>query len=193
VKVVFSFAGSQDLVAQIEQGAPADVLATADTSTMRKLTGRTSTPAEFATNSLAVAVAPGNPFGVTGLASLADPELKVVLVAPEVPAGRYAEQVLARAGVKVGPVSLETTVKGVVTKVALGEADAGVVYASDVEAAGGRIDGVSIPADENVTAVYPIAVLEDAGSKFMAGQFVDYVLSDDGQQTLLSHGFGAGR
>lgn len=191
VKVVFDFAGSQDLVAQIGQGAPADVLATADTSTMERVSGDTTTPQVFATNELAVAVAPENPLGVTGLASLADPDLKVVLAAPEVPAGRYSADVLARAGVTVKPVSLEENVKGVVAKVALGEADAGIVYVSDVRAAGGEVGGVTIPSDQNVTATYPIATLKEAGSTFMADQFVKYVLSDAGQQTLRRFGFGA--
>ena len=191
VKVVFDFAGSQDLVAQIGQGAPADVIATADTSTMDELAGQTSTPRVFATNALAIAVAPGDPLGVTDLASLADPGLKVVLAAPEVPAGKYAQEVLARAGVTVKPVSLETSAKGVVTKVALGEADAGIVYASDVTAAGGDITGVSIPADQNVTATYPIARLTEAGSTFVADQFIKYVLSDAAQRTLRDFGFGS--
>lgn len=191
VKLVFDFAGSQDLVAQIGQGAPAAVLATADTATMGKLSSRTSTPSVFATNVLAIAVAPGNPLGITGLASLADADLKVVLAAPEVPAGRYAEQVLARAGVTVQPVSFEESARGVVTKIALGEADAGIVYASDVEASGGDIGGVDIPADQNVRAAYPIATLDDSGSTFVADQFVKYVLSEAGQQTLRSFGFGA--
>ena len=169
------------------------MLATADTATMQRLTGQTSTPTEFATNELAIAVAPGNPLGITSLVSLADPDLKVVLAAPEVPAGRYSEQVLARAGVTVKPVSLEATVKGVVTKVSFGEADAGIVYVSDVQAAEDELGGVSIPADQNVTAAYPIATLLDADSKFMADQFVDYVLSDAGQQTLRKYGFGPGR
>ena len=191
VKVVFDFAGSQDLVAQVGQGAPADVIATADTSSMDELAGQTAASQAFATNGLALAVAPGNPLGITGLASLADPGLKVVLAAPEVPAGRYAQEVLARAGVTVKPVSLETSAKGVVTKVALGEADAGIVYASDVTAAGGDIEGVGIPAGQNVTATYPIARLKEADSTFVADQFIEYVLSDAGQQTLRDFGFGA--
>ena len=191
VKVVFDFAGSQDLVAQIGQGAPADVIATADTSSMDKLAGQTSAPQVFATNELAIAVAPGDPLGITGLASLSDPGLKVVLAAPEVPAGKYAQQVLTRAGVSVKPVSLEASAKGVVTKVALGEADAGIVYASDVTAAGGDIEGVAVPAGQNVTATYPIARLMEADSTFVADQFIEYVLSGAGQQTLRDFGFGA--
>jgi molybdate transport system substrate-binding protein len=191
VKVVFDFAGSQDLVAQIGQGAPADVLATADTATMDGVAGKVTPPRVFATNRLAIAVAPGNPLGVTGLASLADPALKVVLAAPEVPAGKYAQQVLARAGAAVKPVSLEESVKGVVTKIALGEADAGIVYVTDVHAAGGKIAGLDIPAADNVTATYPIAALRDSASAADAQAFVDYVLSTAGQQTLRDAGFGA--
>lgn len=191
VKVVFDFAGSQDLVAQIGQGAPADVLATADTATMARVSGDTAAPQVFATNELAIAVAPGNPLGISGLAALADPRLKVVLAAPEVPAGKYAAGVLARAGVKVKPVSLEENVKGVVTKVALDEADAGIVYVSDVQAAGDEVGGVAIPAAQNVTATYPIARLKTAASTFVADQFIGYVLSEDGQRALRDAGFGA--
>jgi molybdate transport system substrate-binding protein len=188
--VVFDFAGSQDLVAQIGQGAPADVLATADTASMDAVAGDAAAPQIFATNQLEIVVAPGNPEGVTGLESLARPELKVVLAAPEVPAGKYAQAVLARAGVTVKPVSLEESVKGVVTKIALGEADAGIVYVTDVRAAAGEVAGVAIPTDANVTADYPIATLEESGASAQAQAFVDYVLSPAGQQTLQGFGFG---
>jgi molybdate transport system substrate-binding protein len=190
VKVVFDFAGSQDLVAQIGQGAPADVVATADTSSMGDLAAAVSDPRTFATNQLAIVVAPGNPAGVTGLPSLSDTALKVVLAAPEVPAGKYAQDVLAGAGVTLKPVSLEVSVKGVVTKVALLEADAGIVYVTDVRAAADEVTGVAIPADVNVTAQYPIATLEESGAPAQAQAFVDYVLSPAGQQTLQSLGFG---
>ena len=189
VKVTFAFAGSSDLVTQLQQGAPADVLATADTSNMDKVASLTGAPHAFAGNQLVIAVEPGNPKGITGLADLADPDLKVVLAAPEVPAGKYAQEVLAGAGVTVRPVSLELSVKGVVTKVSLGEADAGIVYVTDIDAAQGKIDGVTIPADQNVTATYPIATLKESASPDDAQAFVDLVLSPEGQKVLAEYGF----
>ena len=138
VKVSFNFAGSNDLVTQLQQGAPADVLATADTSNMDAAGDLVGTPQAFAGNKLMIAVEPGNPQHITGLADLARKDLKVVLAAPEVPAGKYAQEALGKAGVTVKPVSLEVSVKGVVTKISLGEADAGIVYVTDVAAAQGQ-------------------------------------------------------
>jgi molybdate transport system substrate-binding protein len=189
VKVVFSFAGSNDLVTQIRQGAPADVLATADTGAMDDAGDLITDPQPFAANKLIIAVAPGNPLGVTGLGDLSRDDVKVVLAAPEVPAGKYADEILSRAGVEVEPVSLEVTVKGVVTKVALGEADAGIVYVTDVTAAEGDIDGVTIADDENVVAVYPLGVVTASARPDDAAAFVDFVLSADGQKVLADHGF----
>jgi molybdate transport system substrate-binding protein len=190
VKVAFAFAGSQELVAQVGQGVPADVIATADTASMDSLGDAAPDPRVFATNELAIAVAPGNPEGITGLASLADPGLTVVMAAPEVPAGRYAREALARARVKVKPASLEPSAADVLAIVSLGEADAGVVYASDAAGAAGKVEVVRVVPAENVTATYPIAVLAGTGSRFIADRFVDYVLSDTGQRTLRSYGFG---
>ena len=123
---------------QLQQGAPADVLATADTSNMDKVATSSARRRRSPATSSSIAVAPGNPKHVNGLADLADQDLKVVLAAPEVPAGKYAEEVLAKAGVTVQPVSLEESVKGVVTKVSLGEADAGIVYVTDVDGDAGQ-------------------------------------------------------
>ena len=187
--VTFNFAGSQDLVAQLGQGAPADVLATADTATMDMVGDLVVTPASFAGNRLAIAVAPGNPEGIGSLDDLARDGLKVVLVAPEMPAGTYAQQILDTAGVKVDPVSLEVSVKGVVTKISLGEADAGIVYVTDVAAADGEIDGVDIPDGANVVATYPIAVVVATERSDAAQAFVDLVLSEDGQAVLRDFGF----
>jgi molybdate transport system substrate-binding protein len=189
VEVVCNFAGSNDLVTQLQQGAPADVLATADTSNMDKVAGLTDTPQAFAANQLIIAVEPGNPEHITGLADLGRKELKVVLAAPEVPAGKYAHEALTRAGVTVDPVSLEVSVKGVVTKLSLGEADAGIVYVTDVDAAHGKIEGVAIPEDQNVMATYPIARLDAAALPGDAQAFVELVLSDAGQTVLAEHGF----
>ena len=189
VSVTFNFAGSNDLVTQLGQGAPADVLATADTRSMDAVGDLAGAPRAFAGNQLVIAVAPGNPEGITGLADLADDDLKVVLAAPEVPAGKYADEVLAKAGVAVKPVSLEVSVKGVVTKVSLGEADAGIVYSTDVDAAKGKIDGVAIPDSQNVIATYPITALAASEHPDDAQAFVDLVLSAQGQKTLADTGF----
>ena len=189
VKLTFNFAGSNDLVTQLRQGAPADVLATADTTSMDAAGDQVGAPHAFAGNKLIIAVAPGNPERITGLADLGRTDLKVVLAAPEVPAGRYAEEALAKAGVTVEPVSLEVSVKGVVTKVSLGEADAGLVYVTDVAAAGEKLDGIAIPHGQNVLATYPIATLVASAHLDDAGAFIDFVLSPEGQQVLTDHGF----
>jgi molybdate transport system substrate-binding protein len=189
VKVVFDFAGSNDLVAQLQQGAPADVLATADTASMDDAGGLVGTPQAFAGNKLIIAVEPGNPKHITSLADLARKGLKVVLAAPEVPAGKYAQEALSKAGVAVTPVSLEVSVKGVVTKVSLGEADAGIVYVTDVDAAKGKVDGVAIPDAMNVIASYPIATVKDGTYPDDASAFMDFVLSNEGQKVLADNGF----
>jgi molybdate transport system substrate-binding protein len=188
-KVTFNFAGSQALATQIRQGAPADVFASADAANMDKVRDLVGTPHSFASNLLQIVVEKGNPHGVTGLHDLARDGLKVVLAAEEVPAGRYARQVLDRAGVRVRPVSQEDNVKAVVTKVALGEADAGIVYVTDVAAGGDRIEGVGIPAGQNVVATYPIAIVRASGSRERAQAFVDLVRSAEGQGILRSFGF----
>jgi molybdate transport system substrate-binding protein len=189
VKVVFNFAGSQDLVAQLQQGAAADVLACADTKTMDSVADLVGSPQSFAGNTLTIVVPAGNPRNVAALADLAKPDVKVVLAAPEVPAGNYAQEILDRAGVRVKPVSLEENVKGVVTKISLDEGDAGIVYVSVVRAAGDKVEGIVIPAAQNVTAVYPIATVAESPRRTLAQEFVDLVLSADGQQTLQGFGF----
>jgi molybdate transport system substrate-binding protein len=188
-KVTFNFAGSQALATQIQQGAPADVFASADLANMGRLKGLVGTPRSFASNLLQMVVEKGNPEGVKGLEDLASSELKVVLAAPDVPAGRYAAEALAKAGVTVKPVSEEDNVKAVVTKVSLGEADAGIVYVTDVAAGGDRVEGVDIPEERNVVATYPIATVKDSKRASQAQAFVDLVLSADGQQVLREHGF----
>jgi molybdate transport system substrate-binding protein len=143
----------------------------------------------FAANKLVIAVAPSNPLGITGLEDLSREDVKVVLAAPEVPAGKYAGEILSEAGVEVEPVSLEVTVKGVATKVALGEADAGIVYVTDVSAAQGDIEGIALPDDENVVAVYPLGAVAASAHADAAAAFVDFVLSAAGQKVLADHGF----
>jgi molybdate transport system substrate-binding protein len=182
-RVQFSFGGSPTLAMQIQQGAGADVFASADQANMQKLVaggmvdGR---PAIFARNRLEIVVAPGNPKHITGLADLARPGLIVVFCAPEVPCGRYGNQALQKAGVSVKPASLEVDVKSVVSKVSLGEADAGIAYVTDVKAAS-SIQGVALPAAQNVIADYPIAVLHDSPNVKLAKAFESYVLRNDGE------------
>jgi molybdate transport system substrate-binding protein len=187
--VSFNFAGSQALATQIRQGAPADVFASADLTNMDKVEDLVGTPRSFASNRLQIVVEKGNPRAIRNLVDLAGPDVKVVLAAQEVPAGRYARQVLDQAGLRVRPVSEEDNVKAVVTKVALGEADAGIVYVTDVAAGGDRIEGVDIPRDQNVTATYPIATVKASKAQDKAQAFMDLVLSDQGRQVLRRHGF----
>ena len=187
----FSYAGTQTLTTQLTQGAPADVFASADVAHMTTIHSAGllySQSVLFAHNRLEIAVAKGNPKGVHSLADLARSGLVVVLADPSVPAGKYAAQALAKAGVTVHPASLELQVTGVLTKVALGEADAGIVYHSDIVSSG-QVDGVVIPDTQNVIADYPIAVLMSAQNVAGAVAFVDFVLSTDGQSILTAAGF----
>jgi molybdate transport system substrate-binding protein len=192
VTVQFNFAGTPTLVTQIEQGASADVFASADTTNMDRLKNdgyTTGTPQVFAHNQLEIVVAPGNPMGITGLADLAKPGVIYISEGPTVPAGRYSLQALAKAGVKVTPKSLETDVKSVISKIELGEADAGIVYRTDVSAASGKVQGVPIPDAYNVTATYPIVAVKGAKNAAVADAFIAYVLSAKGQATLQSFAF----
>jgi molybdate transport system substrate-binding protein len=190
--VTFNFAASSELVMQINEGAPADVFASADQSNMTKLTdagNNRSDPLVFATNSMEIIVEPGNPHGITGVEDLANDDIIVVTCAPQVPCGTYAEQIFEAAAVTVTPDSLEENVRAVVTKVTAGEADAGTVYATDVTAAGDDADGVGIPTDVNVIAEYPIVVTKDASDPEAAQAFIDFVLSDAGREILAEYGF----
>ena len=193
VDVVLNLASSSDLVTQIIEGAPVDVFASADIKNMDKVAEADlidGVPRVFATNSLRIIVAPGNPLGITGLADLARPGLVYVTCDPNVPIGRYAQEVLDAAGVEVTPASFEENVKGIVAKVTAGEADAGIVYTTDVLAAGDRAEGVDLPADLNVSARYPIAVMKSAESSAAARRFVDFVDSSEGVAILIRFGFG---
>ena len=192
IVVKLNFAGTPTLVTQIEQGAQADVLASADTANMNRLKadGLTSGDAQvFAHNQLEIVVAPGNPKGIKALADLAKPGVIYISEAATVPAGKYAQQALQKAGVTVRPRSLEADVKSVISKIELGEADAGIVYTTDVKAAGARVQGVEIPAEDNVVATYPIVAVKGAKNSPAAGAFIAYVLSEAGQSTLASFGF----
>ena len=190
--ITFNYAGTQILASQLTQGAQADVIASADVAHMTALQNAgliDGTPTIFAHNRLEIAVEHGNPKGIQTLADLARPGLQVVLADPSVPAGKYAQQAIANAGVKVHPASLEPQVTGVLSKVALGEADAGIVYVSDI-ATGGKVDGIPIPDSQNVIADYPIARLKGARNGAGADAFIAYVLSPQGQAILRAAGFG---
>jgi molybdate transport system substrate-binding protein len=180
--------GSSTLVTQLLEGAPADVFASADEANMRKLEDAAVDPTLFASNTLVIAVPAGNPGGVETLDDLAD--VTTVLCAPEVPCGAASATLLSNAGVTVEAASLEQNVTAVLTKVAASEADAGLVYATDVI---GRDDVEAIVPDgaDEVVNHYPIAALSEASNSAGAEEFVDFVLSDEGQRILADHGFGA--
>lgn len=192
VDVRLSLAGSQQLASQILQGAPADVLVSANPAQMQRVVDAglvASRPRPVAANTMTIAVAPGNPRGIAGLRDLADDALTLVLAAEEVPAGAYARRVLRRAGVSVRPDSTEPDVRRALTKVALGEADAAVVYTSDVVAAGASVGEVAIPDAANVRARYPAAVLRGAGDPSAARAFVGLLSAPAGRRILARHGF----
>ncbi|HEV2036017.1 MAG TPA: molybdate ABC transporter substrate-binding protein [Candidatus Dormibacteraeota bacterium] len=192
VGVNLNYAGTPTLVTQIEQGAPADVFASADTANMEKLTrdGFTTGRAQvFAQNQLEIVVGPGNPKGITGLADLAKPGVIYISEGPTVPAGKYSLQALEKAGVKVTPKSLETSVSAVIGKIELGEADAGIIYTTDITAAGSKVQGVQIPTADNVIATYPLVAVKGTTNLAVANAFIAYVLSATGQSTLARFGF----
>lgn len=184
--------GSSTLVTQLIEGAPADVFASADERNMDTAVDATivDAPVLFATNTLVIAVPAGNPGDVTGLASLADPELDIILCAPEVPCGGASETLLANEGVTVTPASLEQNVTAVLTKVAAGEADAGLVYRTDV-VGNDQVESLVPEGAEEVVNRYPIAVLTDAENPAAAAAFAEFVLGEAGHTVLADHGFGA--
>lgn len=189
-------AGSSALAQQIVQGARPDVFASADTENMaivRRHGDLVGSPRIFASNTLAIVVERGNPKGIRTLADLERPGLKLALGAPRVPIGRYTTDVFARARLRRPPSSEEADVRAIVTKVKLGEVDAGVVYATDLRAAGSAVGAVPIPRSENVAAEYPIARVKGGPTPTAAAAFVEFVLSGEGQRLLVKHGFGAGR
>jgi len=191
LSVTFNFAGSNTLVTQIQQGAPADVFASADQKNMQKLVtaGLVDTPVTFAKNKLEIAVAPGNPKNITGLQDLAKPGMTVVLEATGVPAGDYTRQVETQLGITITPKSLAPDVKTAITTVTTGEADATVVYVTDVAAAGSKVAGVAIPDSLQPSITYPIAVVKATHNQAAAEAFVQSAVSGDVQKALAAAGF----
>jgi molybdate transport system substrate-binding protein len=190
VTVKFSYGGSSDLA----NGSPADVFAAASDATMKTVTDKSLTagaPAIFATNVLQIATVPGNPKGIATFADLARPDLKVVVCAAQVPCGAAAAKIEKATGVTLAPVSQEPDVKSTLSKVTTGNADAGLVYVTDVAAAKGTVQGVSFPEAKQAVTNYPIAVLEDSKQADLAAGFVAAVTGELGQKTLQAAGFGA--
>ena len=193
-KVTFSFAGSSDLVSQLTAGAPADVFASADEANMTKAVKGAvidGTPTDFATNVLAIAVPPGNPARVKSFADLASPSVKTVVCAPQVPCGAATAAVEKSAGVTLHPVSQESSVTDVLGKVRSGEADAGIVYRTDVKGAGAAVQSVPFPEAATTVNVYPIATVVHAPNPGGAAAFVAFVAGPDGRKALAAAGFGA--
>ncbi len=192
-KVTFSFAGSSDLVSQIKEGAPASVFASADEANMKKVTDAGlagGTPVDFATNVLSIAVPPGNPAKITGWNDLAKPGVKVVVCAPQVPCGAATAKVEQSTGVTLHPVSEESSVTDVLGKVSSGEADAGIVYVTDVTGAGSRVQSVPFPEAAGVVNTYPIVVLTGTSNSKVADAFVGFVSGSEGRKVLSAAGFG---
>jgi molybdate transport system substrate-binding protein len=190
--VSFSFAASSELATQIEQGAPADVFASASPATMAQVSDAGDTagqPVTFVRNTLEIAVPAGNPAKVTGLADFAKKDLTIALCAPEVPCGAAADKVFAAAKVTPAPDTLEADVKATLAKVTLGEVDAALVYKTDVIAAGDKVEGIEFPEAADAVNDYPIAVLADAPKPATAQAFVDLVMSAAGQKVLTEAGF----
>lgn len=193
VKITLNFGASSALANGITQGQPADVFASASPTNMDAVinAGDASSSTAFAKNVMEIAVPPANPGDVKVLADLAKPGLKVALCQPQVPCGRVAAKVFSNAKLTLTPVSQEADVKSVLTKVQLGEVDAGVVYVTDVKAAGTKVKGIEIPSGVNASTSYPIATLTSSANPKLADAFVAYVLSSKGTDVLKAAGFGA--
>ncbi len=189
--VKFSFGPSSGLATQITSGAPADVFASAAPANMQQVVtaGDASGSQTFAKNKMEVAVPPTNPANVTSVNDLAKKPVKVALCQPQVPCGVVAAEVFKNVGITVKPVTLQADVKSVLTQVELGNVDAGMVYVTDAKAAGAKVKGLTIPASENASTLYPIATISSSKHKSQAQAFVAYVLSPAGQQVLAAAGF----
>jgi molybdate transport system substrate-binding protein len=194
VEVTFNFAGSSALAQQINEGAPADVFASAAPKNMDQVTDEgsvTASPVTFVTNTLEIAVPDGNPAKITGLADFAKADLKIALCAEQVPCGAASATVLQAAGITAAPDTLEQDVKAVLSKVSLGEVDAALVYKTDVLAAGDNVEGIEFPEAGAAVNPYPIAVCANAPNPDGAQAFVDHVLSAKGTAVLTEAGFEA--
>ena len=190
--VEFNFAGSSDLVTQLQQGAPADIFASADTKNIDKATNDklvAGEPTLFASNTLQIAVPPKNPKGINSLADLTKPGLKVVICAPQVPCGSATKTVEKAANVTLKPASEESSVTDVLNKVTAGEADAGLIYRTDVAGADGKVDGVDFPQSSEAVNKYPIAALNSSKQADLAKQFIALVTGTAGQKVLADAGF----
>lgn len=191
-RVTLAFGGSSELAREIRAGAPGDVFASADTDSMSNVAGASRVdgqPTLLAHNRLVIVVRPGNPRAIHSLADLAAPALTVALCAPAVPCGRYAREAFGKAGATVPAASQETDVRAVLRRVERGEAEAGVVYASDAVAAGSRVATVAVPDAANVTATYQVALLKGAADRTTAQAFIALLLSTRGRDTLVANGF----
>ena len=191
--VTLSFAGSSDLATQISQGAPADVFASADTKNMAKLADASlveGTPRDFATNVLTIAVPPANPASITSFADLARPGVKVVICAGQVPCGAATKTVEKVSGTTLQPVSEESSVTDVLGKVVSGEADAGLVYVTDVQAAGDKVKAIPFPESAQAVNTYPIAAVRTSRNKDLAAAFIAEVTGPEGRKVLGGAGFG---
>jgi len=191
--VTLSFAGSADLLTQITQGAPADVFASADTLNMDKLKGEglsAGQPQNFATNTLTIVVPPGNPAGISGFSDLSRSGVKVVACASQVPCGAAARTIEQETGAELSPVSEESSVTDVLGKVTSGEADAGLVYVTDAQRAGAKVEEVRFAEAAKAVNTYPIATVKGARNKAAADAFVEFVLGSEGQAALADAGFG---
>ncbi len=194
VDVRLNYGGSSDLAQQIVNGAPADVFAAADNSTMQTVNkaGLLASPAQvFVTNKLQIAVPPANPKQIASFADLAKPEVKLVVCAAQVPCGSATKAVEKATGTTLKPVSEEPDVRSVLSKVSSGDADAGLVYVTDVKSANGTVTGIDFPQADQAINSYPIAVLKNAPQPELAARWVELVRGADGQKVLRAAGFGA--
>ena len=191
--VQLSFAGSSDLVTQVREGAPADVIATADEQTMQQLVDAgdiAADPQTFVSNTLVIAVPGGNPESIEGLEDLADPETDVVACAPQVPCGAATRVVEQSAGIDLLPVSEEPAVTDVLGKVANGQADAGLVYRTDA-AGSDAVDAIEFPESADAVNLYPIAPVAGGQHSELSQQFIEFILSDDAHEVFADAGFAA--
>jgi molybdate transport system substrate-binding protein len=192
VKVEFNLGASSDLARFVQEGAPADVFASADITNMNKVESQDLLDSQsliFATTYLEIIVEKGNPLNISSLEDLSNPDLIFVTTNPDVPIGQYTAEVLSKAGVSITPDSFESNVKGIMLKVASGEADAGIVYHSEVIASDGQVEGIKIPTEFNIVAKYPIGIIKNSENKEQAQEFIDFLLSPQGQALLAQYGF----